>query len=143
VFVVDTNILLYAADRDSPGHTTCRELVLQWRKQPSPWYLTWGIAYEFLRVATHPNVFRNPFAPSEAWQFLGAVLASPSLGMLSETPRHGEILAELIGSQTAIRGNLLFEAHTVVLMQEHGIRTIYSHDAEFNRFPGLEVVDPL
>jgi len=61
VFVVDTNILLYAANRDCSEHAKCRELVLEWRAQVSPWYLTWGIVYEFLRVATHPKVLRRPF----------------------------------------------------------------------------------
>jgi len=122
VFVVDTNILLFAADQDSPGNEVCWELLLEWRKQPTPWYLTWGISYEFLRVATHPNVLRNPFTPSEAWLFIQALLASRSIGILTETQRHGEILAQLIKNQPAIRGNLVFDAHTAVLMREHGIR---------------------
>ena len=42
-----------------------------------------------------------------------------------------------------IRGNLVFDAHTAALMNEHGIQTIYTHDADFKRFPGLEVIDPL
>jgi hypothetical protein len=105
--------------------------------------LTWGIVYEFLRVATHPRVFRNPFAPPDAWRFVHAILASPNLEMLTETHRHPSILAQLIEDQPAIRGNLVFDAHTAALMREHGIRTIYTHDADFNLFPGVEVIDPL
>ena len=60
MFVVDTNILLYAVDRDSPEHAVCRAYLQKWRRRPDPWHLTWGIIYEFLRVATHPNVFRKP-----------------------------------------------------------------------------------
>jgi len=143
VFVVDTNVLLYAVDRDAPGHRVCRELLDGWRGQRSPWYLTWGIVYEFLRVATHPNVFRNPFPPSDTWRFLHTVLASPSLGLLVETPRHAEVLTELLEAVPAVRGNLVFDAHTAALMLEHGIRTIYTHDADFHRFPDLNVVDPV
>jgi hypothetical protein len=142
MFVVDTNILLYAADRDSPGHDTCHELVCEWRQVSTPWYITWGIAYEFLRVATHPNVFRKPFDPSEAWRFVQALLFSPSLGILTETPRHAEVLAQLLDAKPEVRGNLVFDGHTVVLMREHGIRKIYTHDADFHRFGGLEVIDP-
>ncbi len=143
MFVVDTNILVYAADRDSPEHAKCRELVLKWRAQPSPWYITWGILYEFLRVATHPNVFRKPFALSEARNFLEAVLASPSLGMLVETDRHQAVMAEVLEEVPSISGNLVFDAHTAVLMKEHGIKTIYTRDADFNRFPFLDVADPI
>jgi predicted nucleic acid-binding protein len=28
-------------------------------------------------------------------------------------------------------------------MREHGIRAIYTRDADFHRFPGIEVRDPL
>jgi predicted nucleic acid-binding protein len=69
MFVVDTNILIYAADADSPDHAKCRSAVEAWRKQSSPWHVTWGVVYEFLRVATDRNVFRKPFTLSDAWSF--------------------------------------------------------------------------
>ena len=40
-------------------------------------------------------------------------------------------------------GNLMHDAHTGVLMREHGIRRIYTRDTNFHRFPLLEPVDPL
>ncbi len=73
MFVVDTNVLLYAADRNAREHEKCRRLIQRWRKQSSPWYLTWSIVYEFLRAATHPRVFRNPFSLDDAWSFIEAV----------------------------------------------------------------------
>lgn len=143
VFVVDTNILLYAADRDAPEYATCRELLLNWRVQPSPWYLTWGIVYEFLRVATHPNVFRKPFPLAGAWQFVEGILASPSVALLTETEHHQRVADEVFNKVGDIRGNLIFDAHTAILMKEHGIKTIYTRDTDFNRFPFLDVVDPI
>ena len=41
-----------------------------------------------------------------------------------------------------LRGNLLHDAHTAILMREHGVRTIYTLDADFRRFTFLDVVDP-
>jgi uncharacterized protein len=41
-----------------------------------------------------------------------------------------------------LSGNLLHDAHTAILMGEHGIAHC-ARDADFNRFPFLEVVDPL
>lgn len=143
MFVVDTNILLYAANADAEEHPACYKLLNNWRRQAVPWYLTWGILYEFLRVATHPAVLPKPFTSAHAWRFLDALLASPSLRLLTETRRHPEILAETLAAAPALRGNLLFDIHTVVLMREHGIRTICTHDADFRRFPDIEVMDPL
>ena len=143
MFVVDTNILLYAADRDAPEHAACRDLVLKWRAGTSPWYLTWGIIYEFLRVATHRNVFRKPLTLSEAWGFIEAVLASPSVRVLVETDRHDHLASEVFDGMPAMVGNLLFDAHAAILMQEHGVKRIYTRDSDFRRFPFLEVVDPM
>ena len=49
MFVVDTNVLVYAADRDSPFHAKCHRLLEDARRQAAVWYLTWAICYEFLR----------------------------------------------------------------------------------------------
>ncbi len=42
MFVVDTNILVYAADEVSPFHERCLELLEAWRRQVSAWYTTWS-----------------------------------------------------------------------------------------------------
>lgn len=143
MFVVDTNVLLYAADLDSPDHDKCASLVAQWRKQDIPWYLTWGIVYEFARVVTHPKVFRRPWPMTEAGRFLQTLLNSPSIGILLETDRHMSVAAEVFLELPGISGNLVFDAHTAILMIEHGIRRIYTRDAGFNRFPFVDVIDPL
>ena len=143
MFVVDTNILLYAADRDSPDHAPCRARLAGWRNQLSPWHLTWGVVYEFLRVATHPNVFRKPLSLAQAWAFMEALLASPSLSVLKATENHQKVAGEVFSEIPDIRGNLIFDARTAILMREHGIKTIYTRDTDFNRFPFVDVVDPL
>jgi toxin-antitoxin system PIN domain toxin len=143
MFVVDTNVLLYAANYDAPEHQKCREQLQRWREQASPWYITWGIVFEFLRVSTHPRVYRNPLSVGEAWSFLEAVLETPSVGILVETTAHRQIARQLFSEIPDLRGNVLFDARIAILMREHGIRTIYTRDTDFNRFPFLEVVDPV
>ncbi len=143
MFVVDTNILVYAADENSPFHGNCRELVQEWRGQASPWYLTWGILYEFLRVITHPRVFRMPWSITKAWDFTEAILCSPSLGILAAGERHIDVAAEVIKDLPFLSGNILHDAQTAILMQEHGIKRIYTRDTDFHRFPFLEPIDPV
>jgi hypothetical protein len=143
VFVVDTNVLVYAADQAAPEHARCRQQVATWQRQALPWYVTWSIVYEFLRVSTHPRVFRRPWTAAEAWRFTESLLASPGLGVLVETPRHAEIAAVTLAEIVGLRGNLLHDTRTAVLMREHGIRRIYTRDQDFHRFPFLEVLDPL
>ncbi|HYW32003.1 MAG TPA: TA system VapC family ribonuclease toxin [Gemmatimonas sp.] len=143
MFVVDTNVLVYAADSSAPEHPRCRMLVEQWRAQPGAWYLTWGNCYEFLRVVTHPRVLRQPWSSHAAGEFLAALQQSPGLSMLVPTERHATVLATVLSEVPMIAGNLWHDAETAVLMREHGIRRICTRDTDFARFPFVEIVDPL
>ena len=142
MFVVDTNILVYAANDDSADQAKCQSLIETWRSQATVWYVTWGIAYEFLRVTTHPRLFRRPLTVRESWRFLASLFASPGLRVLAETDRHRHVVDEVIAEVPDITGNLVFDAHTAILMRENGVKTIYTHDLHFHRFPFLEVLDP-
>ena len=143
MFAVDTNVLVYAADTDSPFHEACYRRLNEWRSQAGAWYTTWSIVYEFLRVSTHPRVLRRPWTAREAWGFVEALLASPALAILAPTERHPAVAAQFIGELPHLSGNLFHDTHTAVLMREHGIRRIYTRDTDFHRFPFLEPVDPV
>ena len=141
--VVDTNVLIYAADQDSPYHVACRDWIERQRGRADAWYSTWSILYEFLRVTTHPRVMRRPWVAAAAWDFVAALLASPSLSVLVPTQRHSDVAAQVIREIPHLAGNLLHDAHTAILMREHGIRRVCSRDTDFHRFPFLEVIDPV
>lgn len=142
MFVVDTNVLIYAADQDSRFHAACNGKLRNWREQKMPWYLSWNICYEFLRVSTHPKVFRMPWTADAAWQFLEAVLASPSISVLCAGDRHREILSATLSELPHLAGNIVHDMHTAVLMREHGISRIVTCDSDFHRFPFVDVIDP-
>ena len=143
MLVFDTNVLVYAADEDSPFHEPCRARVVQARDGPSPAFLTWSICYEFLRVTTHPRVSLSPRTPREAWGFLETLLSSPALELLVATQSHDAILTQTLTEIPDIHGNLFHDLHIAVLMREHGISRICTRDTDFYRFPFLTVVDPL
>jgi len=143
VIVVDTNVLVYAADADSPFHVACRDWLERQRGRADAWYTTWAILYEFLRVTTHPRVMRQPWSAPAAWDFVKALLASPGLGLLTATERHADVAERVIAELPQLAGNLFHDAHTAILMREHGLRRVATRDTDFHRFPFLEVVDPL
>jgi hypothetical protein len=143
VLVVDTNVLVYAADADSPLHSRCRDWLEHQRAQSDAWYTTWSILYEFLRVTTHPRVMRRPWGLTEAWRFVSVLLDSPGLAVLAATERHAEVAAQVISELPHLAGNVLHDTHTAILMREHGIRRIVTRDTDFHRFPFLEPLDPV
>jgi toxin-antitoxin system PIN domain toxin len=143
VVAVDTNVLVYAANSTSQFHEPCRKWLDHQRRRPDAWYLTWAIVYEFLRVSTHPRILPRPWTASAAWSFITGLLASPGLDVLVPTQRHADVAGELIAELPELAGNILHDAHTAILMREHGIKQICTRDTDFNRFPFLEVIDPL
>jgi toxin-antitoxin system PIN domain toxin len=142
VLVVDTSVLVYAANASSPFHPACRQALEGWRRGPGAWYATWAILYEFLRVTTHPRVLSPAWSAGQAWSFVESLLASPGFGVLVATARHAAVVAEVLREVPHLSGNLVHDAHTAVLMREHGIRRVYTRDTDFHRFPWVEVVDP-
>jgi uncharacterized protein len=72
-----------------------------------------------------------------------ALLGSPALGVLVPTERHAAVAGDVFTAVPHIGGNLIRDAHTAVLLREHGTRQICTRDTDFNRFPFLEVIDPL
>ena len=143
MFVVDTNVLVHAADASSPFNETCRRRLEEWRSGADAWFLTWSVVYEFLRVTTHPRVFRKPWTASASFRFVRALLSAPGLTVLGPTERHAEVAARVLEEVPHLSGNILHDAHTAIVMREHGIRRIYTRDTDFRRFPFLEPIDPL
>ena len=142
MFLVDTNILVYACDEGRPEQPICRRLLDSWRIQSSPWFTTWPILYEFLRVSTHGRVLRKPLSMKQAVGIVEALLASPALTILIPTERHVALLAQSARELSGLSGSTAHDLATAVLMREHGIRRIVTRDADFQRFPFVEVVDP-
>ena len=143
MLVVDTNVLVYAADADSPFHTACRKWLETQRRRSDAWFSTWPILYEFLRVTTHPRVMRRPWDAQGAWQFIRVLMTSPGFSILIPTARHDEVARDVISELPHLSGNMFHDAHTAILMREHGLKRIVTRDTDFHRFPFLESLDPV
>jgi toxin-antitoxin system PIN domain toxin len=143
LFVADTNLLLYAANRQALEHPVAKEILEQWRSNAESWFVTWSIVYEFLRVATHPRVFERPLTFAKAWDFVRSLFSSPSLGILTETDHHLDVLGDLAQEYPHLRGNHVHDLHIAALMKEHGVSTICTADTDFHQFRFLRVVNPL
>jgi len=141
--VIDTNVLLYAANSDAPEYGAAREFLLRVGYGSDPWYLTEGIVYEFLRVSTHAKVFAQPLEWRESLEFLRPLLEAENVLVLVAGASHWSLLETVLGEVTHPAGNLFFDVRTLVLMREHGIRRIFTADMDFLQFAEIEVVNPL
>ena len=143
MFVVDTNLLIYAAIREFKEHDRAERLLTVWGTATEPWHITWSIAYELMRVVTHRAPFPRPLTFAQAWSFIESLRESPSFGILAETERHAEVVRELTLEFPRISGNRMHDLHIAALMREHGVREIRTADVGFHQFKFLRVVNPL
>jgi toxin-antitoxin system PIN domain toxin len=141
--VIDTNILLYAANEDAPEHQCAAAFLVGAGRSADQWYLTEGVCYEFLRVATHAKVFPQPLQWHEALGFLTPLLQSARFHVLVASEEHWAVLQNVLSDLTYPAGNLFFDVRTAALMREHGIKRIYTTDTDFLQFSEIEVVNPL
>ena len=140
--VFDTNVLIHAVNDNSSEQSHCQLLLMEARSEDPLSHLTWNICYEFLRVSTHPTAFPSPLTSDEAYEFLSELLNSPGFELLGHTDQHRSVLAETLTELPEIRGNVMHDLHTAVLMRENNIDRICTFDRDFQRFPFLTVVDP-
>lgn len=143
MFVVDTNILVHAALSTSPHHARAAAALSEWRSSDSDWFATWPTLYEFIRVVTHPAVVERPLSLADGHRFVDVLLRTPRFGVLVESERHEAVLRDVAAECPWVRGSLLHDFHTAVLMREHGVKEIRTADSDFLKFRFLRVVDPL
>ncbi|MGO8792655.1 MAG: type II toxin-antitoxin system VapC family toxin [Terriglobia bacterium] len=143
MFVVDTNLLIYAANENFPDRQRMRSLLAGWSHADERWFATWSVLYEFMRVVTHHAVFAHPLSFADAWSFIDGLRSSPSFGILVETDCHADVVRDLTLEYPHISGNRLHDLHIAALMREHGVVEIRTADAGFHEFKFLRVINPL
>lgn len=143
LFAVDTNILLYAVRREAPEHKKALSLIQRWMKDGEIWFATWNVIYEFLRVSTHAAVFQKPLSLRQALQFVDQLLNNSEFSVLNEGANHYEVLKDLSFRYPRVSANLVHDFHTAVILQEKGIRLLYTADKDFLQFDFLKAIDPV
>jgi hypothetical protein len=138
---VDVNVLVYAHRPESPSHAGHREWLDQARRGVEPLGLSSVVASGFLRVVTHPRIFKEPTPLDIALDFLEVLHASPAVVPVMPGDRHWQIFTDLCRRLDA-RGNLVPDAFLAAIAIEQGA-TWVSTDRGFAGFPGLHWLHPL
>ena len=140
--LLDVNVLVYSAIESSPQHAK----VLRWletrlsngdEKLAFPWETITG----FVRIVSNPKIFSDPWSVSNAWEQVEKWLSSPAAWIPVPTPRHIEYLRKFM-QMKGMGSKLVADAQLAALACEHGL-TLVSADANFRKFDGLRVENPV
>jgi uncharacterized protein len=140
-YSLDVNLLLYASDRSSDRHDAARTFLDSCAQGSEVLCLAWPTLMSYLRIATHPSIFAAPLSPGEAFDNINALLAMPHVRAVAELDGFADAYKR-VSEGIVVRGNLVPDAHVVAILFQHGVRTLYSSDRDFRKFPTLDVRDP-
>jgi len=139
---VDSNILVYAHRLDSPWSAPANRRLRDLAEGSAPWAIPWPCVHEFLAVVTHPRLYRPATPLEKALSDLEELFESPALQLIGEDSGYWNAFSRL-ARQGLVAGAVVHDARVAAICLEHGVRTLWSADRDFSRFPGLEVVNPL
>jgi toxin-antitoxin system PIN domain toxin len=137
----DVNVLVYAHRPESPDHVAYRAWLERARTGHEPLGLSDLVLSGFLRVVTHPRVFREPSPLDVALDFVAALTGSPAASVVTPGERHWSVFTDLCRAVGAT-GNVVPDAFLAALAIEQGA-TWVTADRSFARFPGLRWEHPL
>ena len=142
MIAVDTNLLVYAHREDSEFHAPAKACLELLRHQAGPWAVPWPCIHEFIGIATHPGIYRPPSPLGGALGFVDALLASPQLHLLAESPGYFDKL-RTIATAAKLKGPRIHDARIAALCLHHGVSELWSADRDLSAFPQLKVRNPL
>jgi toxin-antitoxin system PIN domain toxin len=141
-YSVDVNILLYASNESDPLQPRASRFLADQVRTGEAFYLAWPTLMGFVRLATHPSIFDDPFSQDEAEDAVGRLLALPQVRPLSEADGFWEVYRQTSGESGPITGKLVPDSHVATILKQHGVRRFYTRDRDYRRFDFLDVIDP-
>ncbi|HET9060607.1 MAG TPA: type II toxin-antitoxin system VapC family toxin [Acidimicrobiales bacterium] len=137
---VASDVLVQASNRSGAKYRPSRSLVEKLAAGPELVYLFWPTLMEYLEEVTDGERFSRPLSARDAVANVGALLERPHVRAPGEVGGFWGYFVETLGSHT--KGAVFGEAHLAGLMRQHCVTTVYSYNAAYKRFTGIEVREP-
>lgn len=141
MIVPDVNLLLYAYDESSPFHEPAKAWCEVVMSGPSPLTLLPAVVFGFVRIATHPRVFKDPLSISEAADHVRSWLAIRHVQLHEMLPEDVACALGLLEA-AGTAGNLTSDAQIAAVALRLDAE-VHTADLDFGRFPKVRFLNPL
>lgn len=135
MILADVNVLIYAFRSDAIDHTRYKAWLEATINGPSAYGASPQVLSSVVRICTHPRIFVQPSASSDAFAFCRVLLEQPNATVIEPGDRHWSIFERLC-AETRATGNLVPDAWLAALAIESGCEWI-TMDRDYARFPDL------
>lgn len=141
MIIPDANLLLYAYDETSPFHERAKAWCEGVMNGPSPLSLLPSVVFGFVRIATHPRVFKDPLSVSEAADHVRSWLARRHVQLHEMLPEDVACALGLLEA-AGTAGNLTTDAQIAAVALRLDAE-VHTADLDFGRFPKVRCLNPL
>lgn len=139
---IDVNVLIEAVDADGPRLSRAQAFLAEVARGTAPVSLTWHTLMSVVRMATHRGILRNPLSHAHACENVTALLGLAHVRTVEGTEGFWDAFREVTHGLD-MHGMHVPDAHLAALLKVHGVRRLYTRDADFRRYRFLDIVDPL
>lgn len=137
----DVNVLVYAFRQDAERHPDYRAWLLELINGEAAFGVAEQVLAGFIRITTHPRIFRQPSGFHESLAFARTLREHPLCRLIRPSRHHWSLFIRL-SERAEARGNLVTGSWFAALAIESGC-TWVTADRDFARFPGLRWRHPL
>jgi predicted nucleic acid-binding protein len=142
ISLLDTNVLVYAADETSPFHQASRNLRDRGLRGEISLCLFPQIFYEFFAIVTDPRRVQNPRSKEEAVLEIEKYYQADYLLKMYAGPDVMEITLDLL-KRYEIRKQEIFDLQLVATMLSNNVTGIFTFNQDhFGKYKEIEVMKP-
>jgi len=142
VIALETNILVHAHRPEMPGYAKAtaaiHDLVASGRRMG----LVAHCLVEFTGVVTNARIWKQPSSAAQVRAQVTAWTAPPKVHVLTEEADFVQEFIDLVES-SGVQGGGVHDARIAACCLAHGVRTLWTADRDFGRFPALRTANPL
>jgi uncharacterized protein len=138
--VVDTNVLLYAANSDATRHEASRTWLDDALGGADTVGFTWVAMLAFIRLSSDPRLFPVPLTVAGATSRITDWTSAPGGIVVHPGAEHAQHLGRLL-TTAGVAGNLVHDAHLAAIALEQRSEVV-SYDPDFTRFADVRCHRP-
>jgi toxin-antitoxin system PIN domain toxin len=138
---LDVNVLVNAFRPDMARHREILQYVQSLIEADQPYAISSVVFSGFLRIVTHPKIFKYPNELKDARKFANQLRAPAHFVPVEPGPRHWEIFLDICDRGKA-KGALISDAYLAAMAIEIGAELV-TDDRGFGRWPGLRWRHPV
>jgi len=137
---LDTNVLVALLVGSSPNHASATKGIENLSDTLCTTPTNIG---EILRLLTHHRVFEKPLKTAKAVQALAELLDEYNIRILDEDTEWWRSLPAIEQEIPGLKGNEVFDARIAICLRQHGVKKIFTWDADFKKYSFLSAINLL